>query len=490
MDTQTLAIPVQDEREDRSHLTDSRPLRWDVEAATPKARAALDALMARLEAWEPPRQRRRRTADRERLRAILEAITLELWLYRCEVPTHWLAYPRGGAGYEGPGRYRHPLATQEAVRATADFLVAIGFAEDRLGSYRRVDHGFGTSARGYLSRLRGTDNLLAWAARCELTTDDVSNSAQIELIRLKGTSTTPGGRKPLIDYADTRETTLMRDQLRAWMRMMEAHEVSLPGAEGSVSGPTDVGLGEPELEGADERPRGPSSGPCKLYRVFNDGRWDRGGRFYGGWWMALPKPDRERLLIDGEETVELDFASLHPRLCYQLNGKPLDPASDAYDLPEVPREHRDIVKVAFMQLLNARAGQRRIRPPAGVVETLGRRFSYQRLARALQAKHVGISNWFFQGPKSLELQAVDAAIAEAVMGYFTAVQKPVLPVHDSFIVKRADQYKLAETMALAYRAQLTGRGIERPVLPTIRGWVDDDAEARFDAFAARWGDED
>tara|TARA_R110002051_G_scaffold302753_3_gene371257 strand:- start:559 stop:1383 length:825 start_codon:yes stop_codon:yes gene_type:complete len=274
------------------------------------------------------------------------------------------------------------------------------------------------------------------------------------------------------------------------MRVMEAHTVSIPGAVASVPGPTNVRLIVPELEDADERPRAASSGPCKLYRVFNDGRWDRGGRFYGGWWIALPKRDRERLLIDGEETVELDFASLHPRLCYQLNGTPLDPACDAYDLPGVPREHRDIVKVAFMQLLNARPGQRMIRPPAGVVEALGRRFSYQRLVRALQTKHVGISNWFFQGPKSLELQAVDAAIAEAVMGYFTAVQKPVLPVHDSFIVKRTDQYKLAETMALAYRAQLTGRGIERPVLPTIRGWVDGDAEARFDAFAARWGDED
>jgi hypothetical protein len=482
--------PDSEERVDRRHLTESRPVRWDVEAATPKAMAALDVLLADLEALEPPRPRRRRTADRERLRAILEAITLELWLYRCEAPAHWLAYARGGPGYEGPGRYRHPLATQTTVVTTADFLISSGLAEDRVGSQRRVNEGFGTSAKGYLSRLRGTEGLLAWAARFELTTDDVSTSSRIELIRLKGVPATPDGRKLLIDYSDTPATALMRDRLIAWMGAMEAHKVSLPGAAPSVPRPADVGVVVPELENADERPRAASGGPCKLYRVFNNGRWDQGGRFYGGWWMALPKRDRERLLIDGQETVELDFASLHPRLCYQLNGRPMDPAEDAYDLPGVPIEHRDIVKVAFMQLLNAKPGQGRIRPPAGVVQKLGRRLSYQRLIRALQAKHVGISNWFFQGPKSLELQAVDAAIAEVVMGYFTAVQRPVLPVHDSFIVKRADQYKLAETMALAYRAQLTLKGIEKPVMPPIRGWVDDDAEARFNAFAARWGDED
>lgn len=79
------------ERPDRSHLTDSRPIRWDCEAVTSRAQAAVDALLEDLEAWEPPRPRKRRADDRERLRAVLGAITLEVWRARQESLTLWLA---------------------------------------------------------------------------------------------------------------------------------------------------------------------------------------------------------------------------------------------------------------------------------------------------------------------------------------------------------------------------------------------------------------
>jgi hypothetical protein len=50
-----------------------------------------------------------------------------------------------------------------------------------------------------------------------------------------------------------------------------------------------------------------------LYRVFNNGSFDLGGRFYGPSWQALPKAWRGRIQIDGEAVVELDYGSLHPR---------------------------------------------------------------------------------------------------------------------------------------------------------------------------------
>jgi hypothetical protein len=485
--SQAALVPALEKREDRSHLTDSRPIRWDLQAATPKADAAFDALLVDLEAWEPARERRRRKTDRTRLRTILEALTLELWLLQAEAPTHWLAYARGGAGYMGPGRYRHPLATQETVLTVADFLIATGLAENRLGSYRRVDHGFATSGRGYQSRLRGAAALSIWAARYELTTADLARSVHFELIRLKGAPASPGGRKPLVDYEDNSETRRMRAHLQAWMAMMERHQVTLrdpaePLAEGGEDLMVPLDINEDE-----ERPQAALEATCTLYRVFNEERWDRGGRFYGGWWMGLPKRDRGRLLIDGEETVELDFASLHPRLCHQLNGAPLDPKDDAYDLPGVSADLRDVVKVAFMQLLNAQPAQRSIRPPAGAIERLRGRHSYRSLVTALVTKHTRIAGWFYQGVRSLELQAIDAAIAEAVLDYFTnEARRPILPVHDSFIVRRRDQFKLAETMALAYRGQLSRREISDPAPPIIRGWVDDDVEAQFNAFLSGW----
>lgn len=127
--------------QDRSHLTDSRPIRWDREAATPRANAALDALLNDLEAWETKRARRRRAADRGRLRVILEAVTLELWLERRDTPTRWLAYSPADRNYSGPDRYRHPEASRTTVKLVADFLMGTGLAEGRPGSFRREDHG-------------------------------------------------------------------------------------------------------------------------------------------------------------------------------------------------------------------------------------------------------------------------------------------------------------------------------------------------------------
>lgn len=471
--------------QDRRHLTDSRPIRWDREAATSRASAAIDALLDDLEAWEPKRARRRRAADRGRLRVILEAVTLELWLARRDTPTRWLAYSRGDLGYVGPDRYRHPEASKTTVTLVADFLTSTGLAEGRAGSYRREDHGFGQSGRGYLSRLRGTDGLLAWAGEQGLTDDDVALNDRFELIRLKGPAKTRRGRKPLLHYDDTPDTTAMRDRLRSWAAMMAGHEVTL-GAHRTSGGKTPPGdpLEDPLGDAEEFQARG--AGSCRLYRIFNDGRWDRGGRFYGGWWQGLSKADRERLLIDGEETVELDFASLHPRLCYQLNGAPLAADDDPYAVPGVPDTLRDVVKIAMMQLLNAQPGKARVKAPPGATARLKGRMSYKALVARLEARHGSISNWFRQGLRGLELQAIDAAIADVVMNYFTvAMKRPILPVHDSFIVARRDERKLAETMALAYQGQLS-RLVAAPAAPVIRGFSSGEEEADFLAFAARW----
>ncbi len=250
---------------DRRHLTDSRPIRWDREATTSRASAAIDALLDDLEAWEPKRARKRRAADRGRLRVILEAVTLELWLARRDTPTRWLAYSRGDRGYVGPDRYRHPDASKTTVTLVTDFLTSTGLAEGRAGSYRREDHGFGQSGRGYLSRLRGTDGLLGWAGEQGLTDDDVALNDRFELIRLKGPAKTRRGRKPLLHYDDTPDTTAMRDRLRSWAAMMVGHEVTL-GAH-RTSGGTSPGdpLEDPLGDAEEFQARG--AGSCRLYRI-------------------------------------------------------------------------------------------------------------------------------------------------------------------------------------------------------------------------------
>ena len=86
-----------------------------------------------------------------------------------------------------------------------------------------------------------------------------------------------------------------------------------------------------------------------LRRIFS-GKLSLGGRFYaeGGGWQILPKSERQRILINGESIVEVDYSQFHPALAYAQAGHPAP--KRAYDIPGFDRT---LVKVAFNVMLNS-----------------------------------------------------------------------------------------------------------------------------------------
>lgn len=442
---------------DRPHLRNSRPLSWDRTPATPAALAAISDLLREMEASEA-RRRARRPDQRARLEAILGAVALDLFVAAGDEPDQWLAYSRRNEDYEvGRRRYVHPEATRLVVGQAADFLAAAGYADARAGSYQRGALG----GRGYRSRLRATDQLIAFFTERGVGLADIGVREGAELVILKGAPSRRGGPKPLEEYEDTPTTQGMREALRAWAAVANAHQIRSAERQWDPTGhpleDADDGAGE-----TIER------GWARLYRVFNNGSWTAGGRFYGGWWMTMSSAERARLTIDSEPVVELDFKGLHPRLAYHLVGQPLPPDDDPYDLGErFAAVDRGVLKVAFNQLLAVGPGGA-IRKPAHV--RLPRGMAYRDLLAALEEKHRPIQSWL-RSARALELQHIDSQIAAGVLGYFTsAMRRPVLPVHDSFIVAARDEYKLGETMFLAYRA-VTANLSGVSAWPVIKGWT-------------------
>ena len=120
------------------------------------------------------------------------------------------------------------------------------------------------------------------------------------LIRLKAPADRLGGYKRLLPHEHTEETQRMQAELQAINSFLQGFQIDLEAGFNPGTKSADLDDGEPPI----------LPGDTQLYRVFNNGRWDHGGRFYGGGWQALPKAVRSRLLIDGETTVELDFKSL------------------------------------------------------------------------------------------------------------------------------------------------------------------------------------
>lgn len=444
---------------DFEELNHSFPLPWDRMSRAPNWDAAMEALLARLEATEE-RQRARKAGDRARLLATMSAMVAALYSVHARDPLRWLAYSRDANAYGPRQRYVHPKATGKLAAQVADFLAHEGLVEHHRGFYRRWQMAGG---QGFRSRIRATRALVEFlSGRFGVGADSIILSPNAETIILKGPAEDYLGPKRLLPYEDTEETRQMRVELARLNAHLSGFRIDV---EGDLTGP----------QGEDEDLL-PTARQARLYRVFNNGRWDQGGRFYGGWWQMLPKADRARLLIDGEEVVELDFKALHPRLCYHLSGKPLGAEVDPYELPDLAGEGiRPIVKIAFNQLLNMTTPGCPKAPP-GAARVLPKGVVYRDLIDRIEQNHKPIGAWFRQG-RGLALQRIDSDIVERVSGYLIHRGICCLPVHDSFIVPRSAEFVLGQTMALAYRGALSLHTDVR-ALPVITGWSSPAMEQR------------
>ncbi|WP_395447564.1 hypothetical protein ACHMW7_21855 [Aminobacter sp. UC22_36] len=185
----------------------------------------------------------------------------------------------------------------------------------------------------------------------------------------------------------------------------------------------------------------------RLYRVFNNGRFTDGGRFYGGWWQGVPSRLRRHLTINWFPTAELDYSNMQIAMLYADQGLQLE--GDAYAIEGIPATHRKLIKRTVFKIINA-AGH--IRPP--VPGALPEGWTWDQIMEAVREKHARIAHYFGTG-EGVRLQKRDADIAETVMlKMMYDFGKLVLPIHDSFVVEDGWQDRLRQVMIDAYHEHL------------------------------------
>ena len=207
-----------------------------------------------------------------------------------------------------------------------------------------------------------------------------------------------------------------------------------------------------------------------LYRVFSDTSFERGGRFYGGWWQNIPKEFRTKLLINGKRTVEFDYSGLHPALLYAKAEVSIP--DDPYDIGLDPK-HRGSVKKAFNAMLNAETNLRS--PPKGLlVKEIG--LPWKEMKRLIKEKHSAISDYFGTG-EGLRLQYKDSCIAEELMLRFIDEKSgtALLPIHDSFIVHQGYADELKDMMLEIFErdcgAEVSVKELEKALFDNAYGAI-------------------
>ena len=213
-----------------------------------------------------------------------------------------------------------------------------------------------------------------------------------------------------------------------------------------------------------------------LRRIFSQGRLDRGGRFYGGWWESIPKRFRRYITINGQPTVEVDFQEFHPRMLYVLHKQ--EPPEELYDLglrfPEFPdydrnkkpyKQQREIIKKFMNALVNDEQGTHRLSDSSS--KFLG--LSDQELRTTVYQRHP-VFKLAIKTDTGLHLQFLDSEIAEKVMLELMPHGIVALPVHDSFLVRQDFLPQLTAAMLKAFDEVMGAKAKLKPEELPIDGF--------------------
>lgn len=319
----------------------------------------------------------------------------------------------------------------------------ISRAVDRLQAADLLSLNLGARQQA-VSTYAVTAKLLNLAEECGVTVKSITQRVpSSELVRLYASKPKrkPGEQKQKgerMTFLPTPETLQMTADLQDINDFLSQQDISVeltPAEEREWAAKLNA---DPEHRGS--RFLRPDFAQTDLYRVFNNGSFDQGGRLYGGWWINAPKRFRPRIKINGRPTVELDYAGCHINMLYHERDRECD--GDPYELPAIveyeaqlglePGTYRHCVKQYTQALINCRKRGR----PSDIELEEGTEFPPDFrpivIARMIQARHKPIAD-AFRSNAGLRLQRIDSDIAMKVITTSKKEGWVALPIHDSFI---------------------------------------------------------
>ena len=364
------------------------------------------------------RERKRTASAQKHFEHAIECLLKDLWLGTVIHPEYEAGIHRRSNWYSATPQYRDPNLTYPQAIAAYDGMVATDFIRVARDGYYDRDTG-----RSDVTKVIATDKLLQIMEGLEGNPfKEVKPDLDKECILLRDRI---DGQRVLVSYENNKTTNEMRENLITINKCLARHWPDL-----RITNDDYTQLQERLRLDEDKSPIDFSK--RILTRIFSNGRFENGGRFYRAWWHNVPSEYRKYITIDRKRTCEYDYSQLNPHMVYFLRGAKMG-EEDAYDRV-FDGEHRDIVKEAFNAMIQASTNLTH-KPKKLDLNEVG--FDWATLKQAILDAHKPIADVFFQGHGN-HLQFIDSCIAENVMlNFIRAEDAPVLPVHDSFIMHYA-----------------------------------------------------
>ena len=362
-----------------------------------------------------------------RLKNHLKVILTDLLVVHKEDPTRYLAFSRRLAGFVPSLRYQKIFLHPTYMAFLTDFLAAENFIELHMGIH------FSTYNR--MSRMKATPKLLRYFRKNRVQGQGIILSRKPGVIMRNE-------KKQDIPYnTDTLEVKNIMRNVWTINKHLSDYEISL-----------DIEKCPPKL--LHEYKQIISDKYSKYTRIFNNNDFNQGGRFYNHWTQMIPKALRKYILIDGKETVELDYSCLHITLLYALEGlKP--PTGDLYNVIGISNKYRDIIKKSFNIAINAKNERgailaineylREVEREQGTVDLKAKHILF-----CIHVTHGILLNYLCTGYGTY-LQKIDSDLAENIMLSLLSERICVLCIHDSFIVSVEYKTKLYDAMIYHFK---------------------------------------
>ena len=375
---------------------------------------------------------RARSADAQSTFSYAVGYILEkLWRDTLSYPPRESSINMRSGYYSELKRYRDPKLTYRQVKAAFDTLIECRYIEVTTPGHYSRERG-----TGGLTRFTPTDRLLERFENLEgHPAFVVSPNLDLECIILR--DKLDGSNNTDIPYTDTPKTERFRNNLRTINECLTKHWADLRIKDSEVEKLAQRVLQDPDKEPIDLSRR-------ILTRIFSNGSFDKGGRFYRGWWQNVPSEYRKHITIDEFVTTEYDYSQLSPHMLYFAYNFEMG-NEDAYDRV-LDGEHRDVVKQAFNAMIQS-SSQLQRKPEKINMDELD--MDWTDLRQRILDTHKPIAHLFFIG-KGNELQFKDSCIAESVMLQFADLNLMTLPIHDSFIMRQGFAGDLEEAMRRAF----------------------------------------
>jgi hypothetical protein len=379
------------------------------------------------------RSRKRSTDAQHNFEYAITTILTDLWKAIAISPEYECGINKRTAYYSENPRYRDPNLTFRQTMAAFNGLIVLDMIEvTRNGFFDRE------TGKGGITKFRAKDRLLELLEGVEGNPfKDINPNLDAESIILRDII---DGVRTVIDYEDDGATNDMRTDLRIINACLAKHWPDLRIKDEDYSVLQQRLLLDDAKQPIDFTQR-------ILTRIFSNGRFDHGGRFYRAWWHNVPSEYRKFITIDGKRTCEYDYSQLNPHMAYYLRGADLG-SEDAYSRV-FDGEHRPLVKEAFNAMMQASTPL--LRKPYDI-DLSKVDLDWPTLRTAVLEAHKPLADVFFQGHGN-HLQFIDSCIAEKVMLQFVrSDDEAVLPVHDSFIMHYAfgELGELEEAMRRAF----------------------------------------